>query len=94
MGPQKPSKNDLEDAVVHGTDGEGTLGEYSLTFLGNLTVDDLRSYDDIDAWLDLDPSDFDGMSNEEKLKELEHFRGHLGLIWLASGYKPAKFHLL
>lgn len=66
--PMKPSQRDLEDAIEH-ADSYGTAGwhlsDFDLKFLGNLTPDDLGQYDDIQAWADLDPSDFEGLDDRE-----------------------------
>lgn len=65
-----PSQKDLEDAISHADiygDQGWTVSDFDLKFLGFLSLNDLRQYDDIDSWLDLLPED-----NKE---ELDSFRG-------------------
>lgn len=58
----KPSKRDLLDALDHASsvlndDEQLSLDQFELKFLGNLSVDQLKNYDDIDPWLDLSSDD-------------------------------------
>lgn len=82
----KPSNKDIQDALEHaaGTfDTELNPSDFTLNFLGNLTVDQLRNYDDVGAWLDLSPDDQDDYSS---------FRGNewqqRSQQWLKTGIPP------
>ena len=82
----KPSNRDIQDALEHaaGTfDTELNPSDFTLDFLGNLTVDQLRNYDDVNAWLDLSPDDRDDYSS---------FRGNewqqRSQQWLKTGIPP------
>jgi hypothetical protein len=92
---EKPSQKDLLDAIDHASDFSNeplSLEDFNLEFLGDLSVDDLRQYDDVDAWLDLRPDTFQGMSDEEKVAELGQFRGPkwgvMAAKWLKAGKIP------
>jgi hypothetical protein len=92
---QKPSARDLQDAIEHVSDFSDqplALRDFNLSFLGVLSVDDLRQYDDIDAWLDLDSAGFEGMDTTEKLNALNTFRGKAwaqrAAQWIAQGSIP------
>lgn len=94
MTAQKPSLKDLGDAIDHADiDGVGwDLNDFSLTFLGNLSLDDIGQYDDLSSWLELDPRDFRGLSVKDKARELAGFRGmewaQRSLEWLRTGIPP------
>lgn len=92
---EQPSARDLQDAIDHASDFSSeplSLEDFNLEFLGNLSVDDLRQYDDVNAWLDLQPDDFEGLSNEEKVAALGEFRGPkwgiMAAKWLKAGKIP------
>lgn len=92
---KKPSERDVQDALDHVSDFSDqplSLNNFSLEFLGNLSVDDLRQYDDIDAWMDLDPRDFEGLSVSDKLVALQDFRGKAwadrAAQWIKQGAIP------
>ena len=60
-GP-RPSDDDIYDAIEHAEsafrDLPGwTTSDFEMKYLGELTVDDLRGYDDIDSWLETDEGD-------------------------------------
>ena len=71
-GAPKPSNDDIYDAIDTAMEsypeefGENTSrSDFELSYLGKLSVDDLRNYDDIDAWTE----------NVEDEDELKSFRG-------------------
>ena len=68
----KPSNDDIYDAIETATEtypeefGEDvSRSDFELNYLGKLSVDDLRQYDDIDSW----------MEDVEDEDELKSFRG-------------------
>lgn len=91
----KPSQKDLEDAIAH-ADTYGYSGwairHFNLEFLGNLSVKELSGHDDFSSWVDLDPSDFAGLSQQEKVEQLADFRGpewaERASRWLKTGIPP------
>jgi hypothetical protein len=68
------------------------LNDFSLRFLGNLSVEQLEQYDDISSWLDLDENDFKGLTDLQKLQSLKDFRGlewsTRASKWLKNGIPP------
>lgn len=55
---QKPKHQDLIDAIEHAAEGYGEfdihepLENFSLNYLGKLSVSELSSFDDVDSWLE------------------------------------------
>lgn len=95
MQNQLPSEADMEDAIQHADtmgDSGWSVKDFTLKFLGDLTPAELSQYDDISAWLDVHPSDFEGLGTEEKFRELESFRGKDWALrareWLKTGIPP------
>lgn len=90
----KPSYRDLKDAVDHFNSFDGTsydIKDFNLKYLGNLDVDDLYEYDDIDAWLDIEQGELEGLNEDELRQELDYFRtgyGNLAMDWLEEGKIP------
>jgi len=91
----KPKLKDLIDAVEHHneiTENNFSLDDFVLTFLGNLSVEELKNFDDIDAWLDLDKNDFSELTTKEKLEQLKEFRGtkwaEMASVWIKTGRVP------
>lgn len=78
----KPSNDDIYDAIETAMesypeefDENTSRSDFELSYLGKLSVDDLRNYDDIDSWTE----------NVEDEDELKSFRGErwkkLSDIW-------------
>lgn len=57
--PPKPLFRDLQDALEHASNSNDTLvmDDFTVSYIGYLTVDELHQYDDIDAWLEVDTLD-------------------------------------
>jgi hypothetical protein len=91
---QEVSQKDLLDAIEHADfslDQDWELKDFKIRKLGMIPLKMLHRYDDM-SWLDLLPEDFEGMSTEERLKELEDFRGpkwaQMARKWLKEGIPP------
>ena len=64
--------------------------------MGNMTARGIESYadgDDFTSWMEIDPRDFEGMTREERLEELQGFRTEVGWMknvpkWLREGIPP------
>lgn len=88
------SPQDMLDAIAHAdTYGEGwTLGDFSITPLGDVSLEHIKALDDISAWVDVDPNDFAGLSVEDRLEQLVEFRGRKWVeraaTWLTEGVPP------
>jgi hypothetical protein len=86
---KKPSHTDIRDALEHANAifedelEQLSFADFDLKYLGVLSVDQLRVYDDVDSWLDLNPGD------EE---EYSGFRGKewqtRSKQWLETGIPP------
>lgn len=91
---QKPSVQDMQAAIEHVNNyGEPwTVKDFTLRFVGDLAPLDLERYDDVKAWLELDPADFRGMPFRERLDTLREFRGAewaaRAAKWLSDGISP------
>ena len=89
------SRKDMEDAIEHADiygDQGWTIDDFNVKSLGELPLARIRRMEDWSSWIDVDPSDFEGMSTEERLAELESFRGAAwakrAASWLKDGVPP------
>lgn len=79
-GDLKASPADLRAAVDHATQWRMTdwdVDDFRVIPMGKMTVRGLERYadgDDFSSWLEVDPRDFEGLSREERLEELQGFR--------------------
>jgi hypothetical protein len=68
----KLNRSDLQDAIDHadiyriGLD----VKDFKVKKLGWISLDDIEYYESFD-WLEVDPDEFDGLSFDEKIEELE-----------------------
>jgi hypothetical protein len=91
----KPDIDDLNDAIQHADvygDQEWTLADFTVVPLGEQTLARIRQHEDWGGWIDVDPRDYEGLSVEERLAELESFRGAAWVErareWLKTGVPP------
>ncbi|MFI5296683.1 MAG: hypothetical protein ACHREM_01180 [Polyangiales bacterium] len=92
--PTPPSDADIRAAIEHAdvySRGHWKPSDFTLKYVGNLTVDELMYYDDVRAWLDFHRHDV-AKPMAEKFAELRHFRGPAWAAratqWLTAGLPP------
>lgn len=93
--PKEAVESDLLDAVQQADlagDQGWTIDDFDVVYVGHKTLSTIRRFEDWGGWIDVDPRDFDGLTKEQRLKQLEDFRGaawaHRAAGWL-EGSKPS-----
>lgn len=87
-------EQDMLDAIEHADlYGQGwTLDDFIVSPLGEMPIDRIRGFDDFSSWVDVDPSDYEGLSVEERVEKLAEFRGpewaRRAAKWLTEGVPP------
>ena len=91
----RASEQDMLDAIEHADvygDQGWTLDDFTITSLGAVPMDRIRSFDDFSSWVDVDPSDYEGLSVEDRVEKLAEFRGpewaQRAEKWLTEGVPP------
>jgi len=89
------SRRDMEDALDHMSDLAGrtlSLEEFSASPVKNMSMRELYSYDDIDAWAEWEDGELADLSEAELEEELSAFRGRMfarrALRWVKNGTVP------
>jgi hypothetical protein len=93
---RRPSDSDLEAAVEAANELSGEsyrVHDFRLAYLGEMTVEGLKAYDDVDSWLDYSYDDCDqGMSQAACIETMRGFRGGAWINrakgWLKEGIPP------
>ena len=93
--PPRASERDMLDAIQHADvygDQGWTLDDFTITPLGEVSMDRISEFDDFSSWVDVDPSDYEGLSVEERIEKLSEFRGPKWSAraerWLKEGVPP------
>ena len=86
---------DLLDAIQHADiygDQGWTLKDFEIKDLGEIPISELHKYDDLFSWVEIEEGEYDDLSTEDKLNELNEFRGtdwtNKARLWLENGIPP------
>jgi hypothetical protein len=95
----KPSESDIADALEEAEESQTfdrisdfSRDNFELRYVGELSVKELKRFDDIDPWLDFGIGEHDLETREEKIEALQSFRGRewasRAVRWLDTGIPP------
>jgi hypothetical protein len=93
--PPQAVESDLLDAIEHADvygDQGWTLDDFDVRYVGPKSLSAIRQYEDWGGWIDTAPEDYADLSPEERLAQLEGFRGkkwaERAAHWYATGKVP------
>lgn len=90
------SKPDLLDAIQHadmsGGDQGWVLDDFDTKYLGELTISQIKKYDDVDPWLEFDAGELKGLPEAKARERLTSYRGSAfadrAMTWVKTGLFP------